>query len=100
MALFVWALFVAYKWRESYYQAYGLFEKYNEFIKNGAREFSITQEFVDNDFNVGMVHVEATDGKGLSFVVKSFIVDNPHDKEDVAFAVREAEELIEILNEA
>ena len=92
--------FVACRWREAYYHVYGLFKKYNKFIKSGAREFSITKEIVDNDFNVGKVHVEATDGKGMSFVIKTFIVGNPHDKEDVAFAVREAEELIEIINEA
>lgn len=63
--------FVACKWREAYYQAYGLFKKYNEFIKNGAREFFIVQEIVDNDFNVGKVHVEATNDKGISFVIKT-----------------------------
>ena len=92
--------FVAYRWREAYYQAYGLFKKYNEFIKNGAREFFIAQEIVDNDFNVGKVHVEATNDKGMSFVVKTLIVENPHDKGDVDFARREAEELIETIQKA
>ena len=92
--------FVAYRWREAYYQAYGLFKKYNEFIKNGAREFCIAQEIVDNDFNVGKVHVEATNDKGMSFVIKTFIVENPHDKGDVDFARREAEELIETIQKA
>lgn len=92
--------FVACRWREAYYHAYGLFKKYNKFIKSGAREFSITKEIVDNDFNVGKVHVEATDGKGISFVIKTFIVENPHDKDDVDFARREAEELIETIQKA
>lgn len=91
--------FVAYRWREAYYQAYGLYKKYNEFIKNGAREFFIAHEF-DNDFNVGKVHVEATNDKGISFVIKTFIVENPHDKDDVDFARREAEELIETIQKA
>lgn len=94
------ALYVAYRWREAYFQAYGLFKKYHGFIKNGARDFLVAPEFVDNDFNVGKVHVEATDGEGLSLVVKTFIVDNPYDKEDVAFAVREAKELIETIQKA
>lgn len=92
-------IFVAYRWREAYWQAYGLFKRYNEFVKGGAKEFMVAQELADTDFNVNKVHVEATDGNGMSFVIKTFHCD-PNDKEDVAFAIREAEELIETIQKA
>lgn len=50
---------------------------------------------------VDSVYVKAFEISGsYGFIIKTFVVENPEDEEDVAFAAREAEELIEILNEA